>query len=143
MDAPFDENPLERPCLAIAAASAGLLEWAFDPRFRAANAAFPAAEQGVVLAALEQGFEAAWTAQTIESAPPRAAELAAKLGGLRPGQILFGTNADSDPILFGAWWPWGDGVTISIRVLFSARHFEPEGREALLADFKGWFDLAD
>jgi len=119
-----------------------LLEWSFDARFRAAAATFESSESATVRAALEQGFEAAWTTPTIGQAPTRAQELATKLGGLRPGQILFGTNADSDPILFGAWWPWGNETTISIRVLFSARVFDDAGKAAMLADFKGWFKLA-
>lgn len=140
-DAPASSSILRAPALAIATASAGLLEWSFDMRFRAAAATFPGANSAAVRTALEQGFDQAWTTPTIAQAPPRASELAGKLGGLRPGQILFGANAASDPILFGAWWPWGDGATISIRVLFSARESDQAGRDALLVEFKSWFGL--
>lgn len=133
---------LEAPCLALIGASAGLLQWEFDPRFRAASAAFPASRQADVRAALEAGFDRAWTSADIASAPPRVGEVASKMGGLRPGQILFGAHTDGDPILLGAWWPWGGGQTISIRVLFSARTLDGAAKQALLADFQGWFGLA-
>lgn len=136
-------SPLEAPCRAIASAAEGVLDWSFDARFRASNAVFEMADQEAVRAILERGFDAAWTSEDIAQAPPRASELAGKLGGLRPGQILFGANADSDPILFGMWWPWGNGASVSIRVLFSARYLDGEQRAALLVDFRSWFGLSD
>ena len=131
---------LEDSCVALVNA-ATMLTWEFDPRFRAASAAFPAADAATVRAALEAGFDAAWSGSTIGAAPPRAQELSTKLGGMRAGQLLFSAHAESDPILFGAWWPWGNGTTISIRVLFSARTLTEPEREALLVDFKAWFGL--
>lgn len=136
------QSPLEAPCRAIAAAAEGLLTWEFDPRFRAALAAFPSTQKTQVLAALEAGFEARWTRKNVAEAPGRASELASKTGGLREDQILLAANATSDPILFGLWWPWGGGEMISIRVLFSARTFDEPQKASLLADFQGWFGLA-
>ncbi len=132
---------LEAPCRAIAEATRDLLSWEFDPRFRAAMAAFPALDQHRVLTALEQGFEGHWNRKQLGQAPPRAVELAGKTGGLRDGQLLLATNAESDPILFGLWWPWGGGQTISIRVLFSARTLDEAQKAELLATFQGWFGL--
>jgi hypothetical protein len=143
--APTERNndvPLEAPCRAIVEATEGLLAWEFDGRFRAALATFPAADQAGVLAALEAGFEARWTHADIAGAPPRVVELTGKLGGVRPGQIVLTSGAESDPILVGLWWPWGNGTRISIRVLFSARSLSDARKAALLADFKGWFGLS-
>ena len=86
-------------------------------------------------------FEQAWTTADLASAPERVRELASKVGGLRGGQLLFAARSDADPILFGLWWPWGNGQTVSIRVLFSARTLNDQDKEALLAAFKGWFGL--
>jgi hypothetical protein len=134
---------LQAPCEAIASAAQGVLQWSFDPRFRASAATFATADQESVKTLLGRGFGSCWTSGTIAQAPPRAQELCAKTGGLRPGQLLFGANAESDPILFGAWWPWGNGTTISIRILFSARTLDETSKAALLAEFKGWFGLPD
>jgi hypothetical protein len=132
---------LEAPCRAIAAAAGDLLAWGFDPRFRAANAAFPTSAQAPVRAALERGFDGCWSAADIAHAPARVGELAARTGGMRGGQLLFGANVAADPILFGLWWPWGDGATISIRILFSARTLDAAAKSDLLEEFQGWFGL--
>ncbi len=132
---------LHAPCEAIVSAAQGVLQWSFDGRFRASSATFATADQDSVRALLERGFVSCWTSKTIARAPDRARELCAKTGGLRPGQLLFGANAESDPILFGLWWPWGNGTTISIRILFSARTLDQPAKAALLAEFKDWFGL--
>ena len=133
---------LEAPCAAIAEATQGLLSWEFDPRFRAAIATFPASDQQGIKTGLQAGFDQVWTTADLASAPERVRELAKKVGGLRGGQLLFAAHSDTDPILFGLWWPWGNGQTISIRVLFSARTLDEPSKAALLASFKGWFGLA-
>ncbi len=33
-----------------------------------------------------------------------------------PGQLMFTSEPDRDILLCFAWWPWGNGSTISIRV---------------------------
>ena len=38
------------------------------------------------------------------------------LGGLMAGQILFTSDPNRGVVLFCAWWPWGNGEKISIRV---------------------------
>lgn len=139
--APAPGAVLESPCRAIAEATRDILSWEFDPRFRAAVAAFPSADKDRVLAGLEAGFETHWTRADIAGAPARAVELVDRVGGIREGQLLLAANAGSDPILFGLWWPWGTGETISIRVLFSARTLDAAEKAALLVAFKGWFGL--
>ena len=134
---------LEASCQAIVEATRGTLAWDFDPRFRAALGTFAAADQERVLAGLKAGLTGCWSSADLAGAPPRVVELAGKTGGLRGGQLLLAAHADSDPILFGLWWPWGNGTTISIRVLFSARTFDDAQKADLLAAFKGWFALAD
>ncbi len=132
---------LQQPCEAIVAAAGGALTWSFDDRFRACAATFPVAEMRAVRAMLQAGFTSCWDGESIGGAPPRTRELSAKIGGLRSGQLLFGANELGDPILFGAWWPWGNGTTISIRILFSARTLDEPQKDALLTDFAGWFGV--
>lgn len=134
---------LQAPCRAIAAAAEGVLSWSFDPRFRASSAAFATADHAAIQALLETGFDACWTSKTVANATPRVRELCGKTGGLRPGQLLFSANGEGDPILIGLWWPWGNGTTTSIRILFSARSLGDDDKAALLAEFKGWFGLPD
>jgi hypothetical protein len=131
---------LDDRCRAIKAVSPGLLDWSFDDRFRAANAAFDTSVASAVDAALSTGFETHWTAATLSSAPPRVVEMAGKVG-LRESQRMYTALAHTDPILFGLWWPWGSGTTISIRVLFSARSLDEAAKATLLSDFKGWFQI--
>jgi hypothetical protein len=43
-------------------------------------------------------------------------ELAERCGGLRAGQSLFSGLGVGRVFAFGLWWPWGDGVSVSLRV---------------------------
>jgi hypothetical protein len=58
-----------------------------------------------------------WSPDNINQAPDEIRTLAARFGGVRPGQLLFtGEVVGGRMHLFALWWPWGDGATISLRV---------------------------
>jgi hypothetical protein len=76
----------------------------------------------------------------LKKASPRVAEIAEECGGLRSGQILFCGDPDQPLVLTGLWWPWGDGVTVSIRIgiLASGGSLDSEELQETIRD---WFDL--
>lgn len=92
------------------------LQWQWDGRFGAAVAGFGAEFETSIRSALETVFETGWSATEIGDAPAGVVALAEKLGGLRGGQLLFVTKTGADVSLFCAWWPWGNGMQISIRI---------------------------
>lgn len=92
------------------------VDWAWDGRFATALAELPIAKKGEILAILEESLVCQWNSGTVGDAPEIVVHLVKRLGGLMPGQLLFHSDPDSAAFLFCAWWPWGNGQTISIRM---------------------------
>jgi hypothetical protein len=61
-------------------------------------------------------FPRGWTAKSLENAPADFQAIADRTGGLRAGQRLLGGDEMFAPKLFGLWWPWGGGETITLRI---------------------------
>lgn len=59
---------------------------------------------------------AEWTSQNIAKAPPHLRELADRFGGVRSRQLLLVSGPVGGIYAFGLWWPWDNGMTISMRV---------------------------
>jgi hypothetical protein len=57
-----------------------------------------------------------YTSRSIATAPPVLREICERAGGLRSGQYVFMGTALGRVFAYGLWWPWGDGMTISLRV---------------------------
>ena len=57
-----------------------------------------------------------WTSKSIAGAPTQARELAETTGGVRPDQRLYTMDQLGRIVAFGLWWPWGDEITISLRI---------------------------
>lgn len=121
-------------CDAIAHSADTSLPWEWDGRFGTAMAAFGADQLPVVQGVLGPHFQHTWSAAEIGKAPERVTALAGRLGGLRGGQVLWVSAAEADVMLFCAWWPWGDGARISIRI-------GCDGPDATEDDLKSWFGL--
>ena len=43
-------------------------------------------------------------------------ELVEKTGGMRSCQLLYASEAVGRAFTYGLWWPWGDGMTTSMRI---------------------------
>jgi hypothetical protein len=118
-------------CQALVAETKGTLEWESDGRFGCVVAAFGASDADAVRAAVVLAAEHVWTPENIDSAHKRVQDLASGFG-LRPGQILFTSDAADPQMVFAAWWPWGGGQRISVRVGVDG---------ATEADLAGWFGI--
>jgi hypothetical protein len=57
-----------------------------------------------------------WTSTTIQRAPPALRDLAERVGGLRSGQMMLVSAEAGRTFGYGLWWPWGDGMTTSMRI---------------------------
>ncbi|MCP4677389.1 MAG: hypothetical protein GY854_18120 [Deltaproteobacteria bacterium] len=108
---------IEQVCISLARDVGDSLQWSWDDRFRAALAQFSVDDKDSIHELLARHFSAIWESSNIAEAPDRVRKLCADYGGLRPGQLLFSSAAEQDAILLGLWWPWGNGKTISIRIL--------------------------
>lgn len=92
------------------------LSWNWDDRFNAALAQFQIESAEAVGKVLEEHLGTAWDSDTIARAPEKVNVFFTKLGGIMTGQLLFVADLPEERMIFCAWWPWGNGQTVSIRV---------------------------
>jgi hypothetical protein len=57
-----------------------------------------------------------YTPRSISAAPQTLRDICERAGGLRSGQYVFMGAMVGRVFSYGLWWPWGDGMTISLRV---------------------------
>ena len=136
-----DLGPVKAISAALVEAGEGLFKWESDDRFGAALTTFKGAQEADVRAVLGQHLPAHHDVTTIADAPELAAQIARAFGGLRAGQELFFSDDSEAPMLVGAWWPWGNGATISLRVKLVVLGLSSEDKAALMDTFKGWFKI--
>ena len=90
--------------------------WSWDGRFQTVAASFSKEQEPKARASAMHAFPRGWTAKSLETAPPEMQAIANKTGGLRSGQRLLAGDEMFAPQLFGLWWPWGGGDTITLRI---------------------------
>jgi len=131
----------ENTCKGIVKNFADTMSWKWDDRFEAVLAEFASDQKERVGDALKEFFPFSWGSSDMREAPDRIKKIGNFLGGVFPGQMIFVAATDREPLLFCAWWPWGNDKTISIRIApFSETHDEME-MDDLFAHFKSWFGV--
>ena len=90
---------------------------------------------------LEKAFANNWDVSTLESAPPSVTSLVDDLGGLRPNQKLYTEDSDSKILVFAAWWPWGGGQKVSLRVSATFQSAENSDEAHLHKHIRSCFGL--
>jgi hypothetical protein len=94
--------------------------WSWDNRYSCVTSSFSAELEGKARAAADIALPGEWTPTTILRAPPALREVAEHTGGLRPGQLFLASVEIDAPVgsafAYGLWWPWGDGMTTSMRI---------------------------
>ena len=126
-------NALEKLCVAIGQASAGVLQWQWDSRFGAAQAVFTAADAARVSAALAPSLPLHWDGASIATAPATVRGQVDQLGGLDHDQQLFACDPVDGARLFAAWWPWRNGTSVSLRIFALAVDDAPSRKDELTA----------
>lgn len=131
----------EKECKKLFSAFQGSLSWKWDGRLETVLAEFGADKKDDVRAILERSLHVAWDSSNIGKAPDIVRTINHHLGGLWPGQRLFTSDPEGDDIIFCAWWPWGDGKTLSIRLApFYPKLSDPE-KDEKIRHLKGWFGI--
>ncbi len=136
-----NQSELESLCRDMVIAFHGVVSWKWDSRFGTALAEFPIDTKDSVRAILDPYLSVAWDSSNIRKAPDIVQMIASHLTGLRSGQLLFTSAPIQDVCMFGAWWPWGDGKTISLRVAPYDKRLSDSESADLTRLFKGWFGL--
>jgi hypothetical protein len=90
--------------------------WSWDGRFVCITSSFTVEFDTAARAAARAALPVEYTSATLARASSDIRRVSERTGGLRSGQMLL--TADDSPglVMFGLWWPWGDGATTSFRV---------------------------
>ena len=135
------KSDLESVCKELLSEFQGILSWKWDSRLETVLAEFGADDKDSVRAILELYLGITWDSSTIDNAPDIVQMINSNLGGLMSGQLLFTSDPDRDAFIFCAWWPWGDGKTISIRLSPSYKTPYDSGEAEQTQVFRGWFGI--
>ena len=120
----------------------GMLEWKWDARFETALAEFDVQDKDKILAILERFLISRWDPSNIQDAPESVRKTVERLGGMMAGQFLLLSSLDSGTALFCAWWPWGNGLKISIRLApLAAETLAEPAMSSRIAEFKNCFQI--
>jgi hypothetical protein len=90
--------------------------WSWDPRLSCVTSSFTTEQEPAARTATKMALQNEWNAQTIVRAPQQLRDVVERCGGVRQGQLVLSTGPINGLMVFGLWWPWGDGETTSLRV---------------------------
>jgi hypothetical protein len=90
--------------------------WTWDGRFHMIAASFARDLEPKARASAMHVFPRGWTTKSLGEAPPEMQAIAQRTGGLRSGQRLLAGDPTLAAQVFGLWWPWGNGETITLRI---------------------------
>jgi len=137
----LNRSDLESVCRELLSAFQGIFSWKWDSWLETVLAEFDVDNKDSTRAILERCLSSTWNSSNIGKAPDIVQLINSNLGGLRSGQLLFTSDPSQDAIIFCAWWPWGDGKTISIRIApLYIKLLDSEKAEQIHL-FKRWFEI--
>ena len=137
----LNNSDLENVCRELAGVFPEILSWQWDNRLETVLAEFGVDNKNRVHATIERNLGNTWDSSTIAKAPGIVQEITSHLGGLMSGQLFFATDPSLEAVIFCAWWPWGDGKTISIRFGQAFRELSDPQKTAHVRQFRGWFGI--
>lgn len=137
----LNKSDIENFCRELSRAFQGILVWKWDSWFEGVLAEFGVGDKDSIHASLERYLGSGWDSSTVGKAPDMVQIINSNFGGIRPGQLLFTSDPSQDAIIFCAWWPWGDGKTISIRIAPSCKNLSDPEKAEQTKLLKGWFGI--
>ena len=135
------KSGIENDCKELSSGLQGALSWKWDSRFETILAEFGVDKKDSIRAILERYLKTTWDSSNIDNAPDIVRLINRQFGGLKSGQLLFTSDPNRDAFIFCAWWPWGDGKTISIRIAPSYKELLDSEKAEKIQLFKGWFGI--
>ena len=115
-----------------------LLSWKWDSGFSALVAEFSTDKQDEVRSVLERHLGFKWDRNSIRKAPEKIKTQTGDLGDLCDNQLLFSSDPEGNILIFAAWWPWGNGEVVSVRIASPStgeRDAKPEGVFSMMKRF--------
>lgn len=111
-----NKSEIENICREFLETFQGKLTWTWEERTQTALAEISKDDEDLVRNILNQYLNITWDDSNIDTAPDTVRIIDSHLGNIRGGQKLFTSDPEQDIFVFCAWWPWGNGKTISIRM---------------------------
>lgn len=90
--------------------------WSWDPRLLCVTSSFTTEQEPAARKATQLALHNEWTSGMIVRAPQQLRDVVERAGGIRQGQVALSTGPINGLLVYGLWWPWGDGETVSLRV---------------------------
>jgi len=118
-----------------------ILSWKWDDWIGTIMTEFSVDKEEDIRTIVEKFFPVSWDSSTINKAPQIVQTLDKHLGGLRPSQLLFSSHPSHDAFVFCAWWPWGDGTTISLRIAPFDKNLSKPEEDKLIEQLKVWAEI--
>lgn len=118
----------------------GLL-WEWDDRFDVPLLVFPKDMEEEIRPVVNRHFPNQWDINSIKMSPPAIRKLLDKTFGIRDGQTVLAMDTNKELFLFALCWPWGDGVTISLRVSLTGKGIMGADQEKIEEYLRQWFHL--
>ncbi|HEY2405166.1 MAG TPA: hypothetical protein VGI10_04140 [Polyangiaceae bacterium] len=100
--------------------------WSWDSRFSCVASSFNVEMEAEARAVVLKFLGSEWNARTVANAPPPVREVVDATGGVRTDQRLFTGETSGRMLAYGLWWPWGDEITISLRVGLGGYVLDPD-----------------
>lgn len=117
------------------------MSWQWDGRLGTALAEFLVDRKDDIRKTAESYLSNVWDSTNIDTAPNAVKIIAIKLGDIREEQLLFTSDPNRNVLIYGAWWPWGNGKNISLRLGPHNRNLSSTELAELKQQFRGWFAL--
>ena len=137
----LDKSNPESVCKELSTAFQGLLSWSWDDYFGTVLAQFDLDSTDKIHAILTRYLSSTLDSTSISNASESVQAVSRSLGNLMAGQLLYISAAESNAFVFCAWWPWGNGTTISIRIAaYNKDEYETEKNENI-KNLKDWFGV--
>ncbi len=137
----LDASGIESGCKEILNAFKGSLAWKWDNRFETVLAEFGVDKKDDIQEMLGRYLSFTWDSSNIGNAPHTVQTINNHLGRLRAGQLLLTSDPNGNILIYCAWWPWGNGKTISIRIAPSFKQSLDSERVEKIRLFRGWFGI--
>ncbi len=90
--------------------------WSWDSRLTCVSSSFNTEIEPRARQAASVVLQSEWSMGNIDQAPSAVRTIAQSTGGLRQGQRVLSSPAYGRFFAYGLWWPWGDGMTTSMRI---------------------------
>ncbi|MCP4138029.1 MAG: hypothetical protein GY754_44105 [bacterium] len=132
-----DRDLFKKICTQVTVNVPPVYRWQWDRRLGVGFIAFAKEDLEVIFSAVTKAFDMKWDSSNYNTSAfmPK---LVDHLAGMSDLQLVFTSEGLEDAVVYAAWWPWGDGSNISLRVGLFRTGNEPVGNEEAKAFLEDW-----